>query len=142
MIQDEYLESRVMTASREQLHLMVVDGTLRHCQRAKLAIEAGDFELKWSALSEARAHLTELIAGLGDDQTDVIDQVRALFTFSYRELMYADAESSIDRIESAVKVLQIHRETWVTLMQQIAADQGADVQEANVAADQSLPVSA
>lgn len=123
---NEYLETRVMTASREQLHLMVVDSTLRHCAVARRSLQQGDREGVWSALSEARAHLAELISGVAEEQSELLENVRALFAFAYRELMRADTEQNDARIESAISVLALHRETWAMLMEQLANQNSTD----------------
>ena len=123
---EDYLETRVMTASREQLHLMVVDGGLRHCFAARKSMEQGDREGAWSSLCEARAHVVELLGGVDPAESEVLDQTRALFKFIYRELMLADSEQSVERIDSAVQILEAHRQTWVQLMEVLANDEAQE----------------
>lgn len=139
---DDYLETRIMTASREQLHLMVIDGALRHCNAALIAMQQEDREGSWSSLSEARAHIVELLGGLAPDTNEAIDNTRSLFKFAYRELMLADTEQSSEKIESAMTVLAAHRETWVMLMELLANDQGEAPAETKQPAIQSLSVGA
>ena len=40
--QDEYLDSKVMTASPYHLHLMVIDGAIRHAAQAEQTMDAGE----------------------------------------------------------------------------------------------------
>ena len=117
---DAYLETRVMTASREQLHLMVVDGAIRHCWAAEDAFKAGDREAKWRALSEATKHVGELLGGLTDVEDEFVDSLRGLFKFALRQLAMADAEDDPAKLASAVRVLELHRETWAALMDRLA----------------------
>ena len=118
---DAYLEARVMTASPEQLHLMVVDGAIRHCWAAEDALKAGDREAKWRALSEASRHVGELLGGLSAVDDDFVDSLRGLFKFALRQLAMADAEDDPAKLASAVRVLELHRETWAALMERLVA---------------------
>lgn len=122
MVNDEYLASRVMTASPAQLHLMVVDGALRHSNAALVAMKKSNREQAWSSLSEARAHVAELLSGVAESDAEPIVNTRELFRFTFRELMFADHEQSAPRIESAIQILQAHRETWVMLLEAVAKD--------------------
>lgn len=127
---NDYLENRVMTASREMLHLMVVDGALRHCESAREAVTEKDREWAWRAFSAARAHVVELIGGVAPDDNEVCANMRSLFQFVYRELMHAETEHSIERIDSAVRVLNVHRETWAMLMEQLASQSSGNATSA------------
>lgn len=112
----EYLETQVLTASPYRLHLMVVDGALRFARMGLAALEAEDWETMDLALSRSRECVSELLAGLREEtQSDVVDAQKALFAFVYRSIALADPERSPQRIEDAVRVLEIHRETWLEL---------------------------
>ena len=77
----EYLETQVLTASPHRLHLMVVDGAIRHAKRALEALEGARWEELDSTLSRSRDCVTELVGGLNAEQTpDLTDRMKALFT--------------------------------------------------------------
>ena len=118
---DAYLEARVMTASREQLHLMVIDGALRHCFGAEDALARGDREAKWQSLSEARRHVSELLGGLAAVEDEFVDNLRALFKFTLRQLTLADADDDAGKLAEAIRVLEDHRETWTQLLDTLQA---------------------
>lgn len=118
--QDDYLHSKVMTASPHQLHLMVVDGAIRHANHALESLQQNDPETMHLALNRSREFVAELIAGLDDSQiSETIAQLRGLFLFVMRNLAEADPTRDPRRIESALKILRIHRETWTALAAQL-----------------------
>jgi flagellar secretion chaperone FliS len=116
---DEYLETRVMTARPEELHLMVVDGAIRHATRAEAALCEQDFETAHFALNRAREFTVELIAGLKSEHLpELVAELKGLFGFVYRNLNEADLYRDAEKVRGAIKVLRIHQETWRQLLQE------------------------
>lgn len=119
----EYLESQVLTASPYRLHLMVVDGAVKFARRARLALEENDISAMHVALDRSRACVAELISGLRDaGDRDLIDSLKALFAFVYRSLALADPQRNVRLIDDAIRVLEIHRETWIELGERLPKD--------------------
>jgi len=118
----EYLAARVMTAPPQALHLLVVDGAIRHATRAESALESGDRATANKALDDARAFVAELIGGLNKSAApEVAANVGSLFIFVYRRLAEADVYASAEKVRDAIKVLRLHRETWAELTTKLAA---------------------
>lgn len=118
----EYLAARVMTAPPPSLHLLVVDGALRHAARAEAALEAGDRDAAAKALDDARSFVAELIGGLDKSAApEVVANVASLFVFAYRRLAEAEVYRSAEKVRDAAKVLRMHRETWAELLTRLAA---------------------
>jgi flagellar protein FliS len=112
----EYLESQVLTAGPHRLHLLVVDGAIRFARRAAEAVAERRWEELNAALSRSRDCVAELLGGLDAEQSpDLADRLKRLFAFVYRNLALADNERSLQRILDAIRILEIHRETWVEL---------------------------
>jgi flagellar protein FliS len=117
---DQYLEAKVMTATPHQLHLLVVDGAIRHATRAEQALEQQDIETAHLSLSSSRDFVSELISGLNADQApQLIESLKALFVFVYRKLVAADTEHNPQLVRDALLVLRKHRDTWAELTQQL-----------------------
>lgn len=136
----EYLAARVMTAPPQALHLLVVDGALRHAARAEAAIEAADWSVAANALEDARAFVGELIGGL--DKTaapEVVSNVASLFVFAYRRLAEAEISRSAEKVRDAAKVLRLHRETWAELLSRTNAS--PEPPDASPAATPAAPAS-
>lgn len=123
----EYLESQVMTAGPHRLHLLVVDGAIRFARRASEALDGQRWDELDGALSRSRDCVAELLGGLDFDQApDLADRLKALFTFVYRNLALADTERSHRRIRDALRILEIHRETWLELGESLAKAAAGD----------------
>jgi len=116
----EYLESRVLTARPEHLHLMVIDGALRHCRLAEQALREQCREQAFEQLSFARDYMSELIGGLNaESNKELVGSVAQLFVFVYRRLVEADIDHSGEKIRDAIHILEHHRETWLQLIDAI-----------------------
>lgn len=119
-VDEEYLEAKVMTAPPHQLHLMVVDGAIRHATRAQQALEDQDFETAFESLGSARDFVSELISGLkAEHAPEIVDSLKALFVFVYRKLIEADVKHDPQLVRDALSILRQHRETWAALSQKL-----------------------
>ncbi len=123
----EYLETRILTATPYRLHLLVIDGALRFAHQGLAALEQEDWETLDLALSRSRDCVSELIAGLRAEgpASAVIEDQKVLFAFVFRNLAMADPLRSGSHIESAIRILNVYRDTWLELgesLQETPAD--------------------
>ncbi len=126
MYNNEYLESHVMTAPPHQLHLMVVGGAIRHAIAGKEALQEKNYEQSHLALSKSREFITELLAGLDDERApEMIESLRALFAFAYKNLAQADIEHKPELVDNAIRVLELHKETWLELIEKLPEEHQA-----------------
>jgi flagellar protein FliS len=110
---EHYMEAAVMTASREKLHLMLVEGALRLAERALDQRRAGREDDAFTAILRAREMLNELICGIKHEGADELARrVAAIYVFIFRKLVDAGYPRQERPLEEAIRVLQIERETW------------------------------
>jgi flagellar protein FliS len=115
-----YLRTRVLTATPEQLQLMLYDGAIRFSEQARPALEKKDWETSYNMLSRAQKIITELTCSLKHDvHPEMCARLVSLYNFVYRKLVEASAEHKIESLDEALKVLRYQRETWAMLMQQL-----------------------
>ena len=120
---DEYLESRVLTAPPEKLHLMVVEAALRFARQGQQALAHHDHASACDILGRSRACITELIASIrADENPELADRLRALFLFCHRRLLQADLEHNGRYVDDAIGILESHRETWLELLARLPQD--------------------
>lgn len=125
---DDYLETQVLTASPHRLHLLVVDGALRFAKRGLAALELGRWEDLFNALSRCRDCVSELLGGLQHEHApEIAGRMRDLFLFVFRCLALADLEHDPQRLRDAIRILEMHRETWLALEEKLQREGGADV---------------
>lgn len=119
----EYLKSAVMTASPEQLQLMLLDGAVRHAQRGKEALEKSDIAGAFNGFERAQRIVLELNNGLRREvNPELVDQMAALYDFIYRRLIDANIHREVEAAEEALRILRHQRETWAMLIERLARE--------------------
>src|SRR4051812_47151188 len=115
-----YLRTKVLTATPEQLQLMLYDGAIRFAEQARAAIEKKDFEASYNAISRAQKILAELQAGLRRDVApELCGKLSSLYNFVYRKLLESNVDHTLPPIEEALGILRYQRETWALLLDQL-----------------------
>lgn len=116
----EYLKGAVLSASSEQLQLMLIEGAIRFARRASEAIRAKNYEQSYFALDRAQRIVLQLVAGLRREiNPQVADQMTALFEFIHGKLVEANLTREIAHIEDAIKILEHQRGTWELIVEKI-----------------------
>jgi flagellar protein FliS len=123
-----YLKTRVMTATPEQLQMMLYDGAIRFCEQAAPAIEKKDWETTYQTLSKAQKIVTQLITSLKHDVSpDLCKKLASLYAYIHRKLVEACTKHNMDALVEAIRLLRHQRETWAMLMEQLGKKKAADV---------------
>jgi len=122
-----YLRTKVMTASPAELRLMLLDGAIKFLQQGKAGLEARDYEASYTGLTRCQNILMELINALDPEHApDVCDKLAGLYTFMYTRLINASSERDPAIAQEILELLEYERETWVLVMDQLAADEPVD----------------
>ena len=126
----EYLKTKVMTASPEMLTLMLWDGAIRFAEQGKEAILKKDIEGSYKALLRAQRIMTELTTGLRPSvDKDLCGKLGALYNFIYRRLVDANLSKNGALVDDALEIMRHQRETWVMVMDKLAREKAAGTQE-------------
>ena len=116
----EYLKTKVLTASPEQLQLMLFDGAIRFCEQARVAIKAGEIENSFNLLNKAEKIVMELNSSMREELApDTCANMRSLYIFCYEKMVSANVKKEIEPLEEALKILRHMRETWIMLMEKL-----------------------
>lgn len=140
----EYVKNAVMTATPEQLQLMLYDGAIRFTLRGAEAIRAGDREAAFNNFDRAQQIVLELRNGLRREvNPELADQMSALYGFIHSRLVEANMQQSEAAVEDALRILRHQRETWVLLIEKIRKEvPGHGVVQKNVARPEAPPAAA
>jgi flagellar protein FliS len=123
-----YLRTRVMTATREQLQMMLFDGAVRFAQQARVALEKKDFELSYTNLTRTQHIVLELNRALKHkEDPELCGKLAALYNYVYKQLVMANLQRDIVPLDDAIKLLTYQRDTWALLMEQIARQKAGEV---------------
>lgn len=115
-----YLKTRVMSATPEELRLMLYEGAIRFARQARQAMEKGDHEATYTNLSRAQKIVLELSTSLDHSvMPDLCERLSALYTYVYRRMVDANMEHDVTAIDEAVELLEFETETWRMLMSRL-----------------------
>ena len=115
-----YLRDAVLTATPEQLQLMLYDGAIRFVLQARDAIENRDHETSFERLTRAQHIILEMQNGLNyEANRELCEHVASIYNFLYRKLVDASVHRDVQAIDDALKVLRIERETWQILVDKV-----------------------
>jgi flagellar protein FliS len=120
-----YLKTRIMTASSEELRLMLYDGALKFANQARTAMEQKQFEESYNHLMRAQKIVLELSSSLNHEvDPQLTEKLSAMYTFIYTQLVDANVNRQVELIDEAIKLLQFERETWQMLIKKMADQEG------------------
>lgn len=141
---NEYLKTKVLTASPEMLTLMLWDGAIRFAEQGREAILKKDIEGSYHSLLRAQKIIMELSTSLRTEvNPELCQNLAALYTFIYRRLVDANIQKESKLVDDALEIMRHQRETWVMLMEKLAkeraAQSAATATENQAAATAELP---
>lgn len=110
---NHYQNNQVLTASPEQLLVMLYDGAIRFVRQAKLAIEENRTADKAKAISKAMAIITEFSNTLNYEVGgEIALDLSRLYDFMTRELAAVNVRSDARRLEPVDRILLDLREAF------------------------------
>ena len=117
---NEYLRNAVLTASPEQLHLMLYDGAIRFTRQGADGIRARDWEKAFTGFSRAQKIILEMLNSLNYDVDRALcTRMAGLYNYIYKKLIEACADRNVQAAEDALQLLEYQRETWVMLIDKL-----------------------
>jgi len=138
----EYLRTKVLTASPEELMLMLYDGGIKFAEQAGDALRDNKFDRAHECLVRAQSIVLELSSSLNHQiDPDLCGKMASLYGFVYRKLVEANLSRDEKALADALRILQFQRETWVMLLDKLAEDRSGQTDSSEVAPEGSLSVS-
>ena len=110
-----YRESSVLTATPEQLVVMLYDGAGRFLRQAEAAYGEGALEHAHDRLGRGEAIIDELLATLDMDQGQVAERLQAIYVYCKRCLREARKERDAGKIRLVVRLMGELREAWANV---------------------------
>jgi flagellar protein FliS len=144
-----YLKTKVFTATPEQLQLMLYDGAIRFGEQARAALEAKNYEQSYNSIARVQRIITEMQSSLKHDiAPDLCKKMAALYNYIYRRLVEANIEHNMKSLEEALDLLRYQRETWTMLLDKLGKTKAAaaatklDMPAPDARMEQSIRISA
>lgn len=127
-INNPYFRTKVLTASPEELRLMLIEGCIRFMQTAREGLVEKNFEKSFENFTNAKSILVELTNTLRHDVApELCTRLDALYTYMYTTLTYASMERDPAKVDPVIELMDFERETWLLLMDKLAAERAGGV---------------
>jgi flagellar protein FliS len=110
-----YRESAVLTATPEQLVVMLYDGANRFLTQSAIAMRDGRAGLAGEKLRRAEAIIDELLATLDTTVGEIADRLQALYLFFKEHLMAARLKQDAGKVDEVAHFMRELRSSWAAV---------------------------
>jgi len=111
-----YREREVLSASPEKLVIITFDHVLVNLRRARMAIEAGNIELRVQSMSKAREGVMELLMSTDAERGgEMTVRLRALYAFALREFLAIGKTRDVKQLDNVTAILGNLRDAFATI---------------------------
>ena len=117
-----YLESKVLTASPQRLHLMLIEGAIRFGRQAEESLRKGERAAAATPLLRMIDIVGELLAAVRANKSDLNKKIADQYWFLLRRVSEAKINSNAAALAEALRLLDYERQTWQLLCEKLSAD--------------------
>jgi flagellar protein FliS len=111
-----YREREVLSASPEKLVVMSFDHVLVNLRRARMALEAGNIELRAQSLGKAREGVMELLTTTDSERGGAIaDNLRAVYSYALSEFLAIGRSRDVAQLDRIAAILGNLRDAFATI---------------------------
>jgi flagellar protein FliS len=110
-----YQNSKIMTASPQELTLMLYDGAIKFCNLAMIAIDNKEIQKAHANIVKAENIISEFRATL-DPKYSTAKDFDIMYEYINRRLMEGNLKKDKEIIEEALVYIKEMRDTWKELM--------------------------
>jgi flagellar protein FliS len=121
-----YLRTKVLTASPEELRLMLLDGAVKFARQGREGLAARNYEATFNGFSRCRNILVELMSSMRPDVDPLLaKRITSLYTFLYTELLQASIDKDVAKADRVIELIEYERETWSLVMKKLTDERTA-----------------
>ena len=121
---DQYLRSKIMTASKGELTPMLYDGAIKFCNIAIMCIEKKDIPGANTNIKKTEAIIEEFLATL-DHKYPVAKDFENVYNYIYDRLVEANLKKDPEILNEVLEHLRTMRDTWKEVMRTANAQKTA-----------------
>jgi flagellar secretion chaperone FliS len=107
-----YRESAVLTATPEQLVVMLYDGANRFLTQSAIAMRDNRVALAGEKLGRAERIIDELLATLDLSVGEIAERLQALYLFFKEHLMAARLNQDASKVDEVARLMRELRSAW------------------------------
>jgi flagellar protein FliS len=108
----QYLEAKVLTASPQRLHLMLIEGAIRFGRQAEVELSADNPLAASAPLMRVLDIVGELLAGIRQTKSELNDKLAAVYWYIFRRVSEATMNSDKEALAEVLRLLEFERQTW------------------------------
>jgi len=124
----QYQQNQILSASPEQILVMLYDGAIRFTRQAMIGIEDGRASVKVEGISRAMAIISEFANTLDHEVGgEIAENLDALYSFMIRELTQANLNNDMQKLKIVEGLLVDLRQTWIEAIE-IARSESSEQQ--------------
>jgi flagellar protein FliS len=112
---DHYLESKVLTAPPNRLHLMLIEGAIRFGRQAEELLRRGDTPGAATPLMRVIDIVGEMLAGVREQKSEINRKLTSLYWFVFRRVSEAKIHADAEKLAEALRLLEYERQTWAAV---------------------------
>ena len=122
----QYQQNQILSASPEQILIMLYDGAIRFTRQAIAGVEENDRLKKLDGTRRAMAIITEFANTLDHEiGGEIAENLDALYAFMTRELTEANMKNDVEKYRVVEGLLTDLRSTWVEAIEIKRAESSA-----------------
>lgn len=120
---NQYKQTAIATASKEQILIMLYDGAIKFLHKAKLAFETNNIQEIHDNLTKAQRIITEFQSTLDmANGGKFAQEMFALYDYLNNRLFQANIKKRTDYIDEVLKHLTGLRDTWKEAIKKFKAE--------------------
>ena len=120
---EAYKRQQILTATPEQLTLMLYNGCLKFIGEGIDAVSAKKYEAANTSLQKAQRIISEFRLTLNMDY-EISHQLFPLYNYVYDRLVEGNIKSDVSKLEEAKDIITELRDAWVGAMKKARAEKG------------------
>jgi flagellar protein FliS len=122
-VAQNYLRTKVLTATPEQLQLLLYDGAIRFGEQARIALQNKNYEQSFLLLDRTQKIVNELRITLKHDVApELCGKLASLYNYAFKKLVDANIDHRVEDLDEALNILKYQRQTWAMLLEQLAKE--------------------
>lgn len=113
----KYANNKVLTASPEELTLMLYEGAIKFCNLAKIDMEKGEYGDAIHHVQRARNIIVELQSTL-DFKYPVAKDFDIIYTYIFQLMVQCNTKRDMEALDEVLVQLRELRDMWKQMMKQ------------------------
>ena len=113
----KYANNKVLTASPEELTLMLYEGAIKFCNLAKIDMEKGEYGDAIYHVQRARNIIVELQSTL-DFKYPVAKDFDIIYTYIFQLMVHCNTKQDVEALDEILLQLRELRDMWKQMMKQ------------------------